>query len=163
MAVLFTTVKNTNQETIIHFDTVAAESGTIALNTLGCSTQALTSGGTPTVNIVKFFSTGELGAGLRIVRNSKNIIACAPENAPMLDLNSNGFSDHTNNTYDIVVTNDVAKPVTGYLVLRKVSGWDTTVETATYGAYDDPTVVGPDSNSGAPAGTGSNNAGGAFR
>ena len=59
-----------------------------------------------------------------------------------MDLNSNGISDNTNNTADIVVTNDVAKPVTGYLVLRKVAGWDTTVENATYGSYDDPTIVG---------------------
>jgi hypothetical protein len=157
MAVLFTTVKNTNQEVIIHFDTVAAETGTIALNTLGAATQTLTPGGTPTVNIVKFFSTGELGAGLRITRNSgaKNIIACAPENAPFLDLNSNGFSDTTYNTTDIQVTNDVAKPVTGYLVLRKVSGWDTNVETAWYGAYDDPTVVGASSTlSGSPGAPG---------
>jgi hypothetical protein len=142
MAVLFTTVKNTNQETIIHFDTVAAESGTIALNSLAASTQALTSGGTPTVNIVKFICTGELGAGLRVTRNGKNIIACSPENAPFLDLNSNGISDTTNNTYDIVVVNDVAKPVTGYLVLRKVDGWSTKVEDAYYGEYDDPTRVG---------------------
>jgi hypothetical protein len=142
MAVIFTTVKNTNQEVIVHFDTVAAESGTLALNTLGAATQALTSGGTPTVNIVKFVSTGELGSGLRIVRNGKNVIACAPENAPMLDLNSIGISDGTNNTSDIVVTNDVAKPVTGYLVLRKIAGWSTKVETATYGAYDDETRVG---------------------
>ena len=142
MAVLFTTVKNTNQEVIVHFDTVAAESGTLALNTLGADTQALTSGGTPTVNIVKFMSTGELGAGLRIIRSGKNIIACAPENAPFLDMNSNGFADNIHNTSDIVVTNDVAKPVTGYLVLRKVAGWSTKVETATLGAYDDETRVG---------------------
>jgi hypothetical protein len=142
MAVLFTTVKNTNQEVIVHFDTVAAESGTLALNTLGADTQTLTSGGTPTVNIVKFVSTGELGSALRIVRNGKNVIACAPENAPLLDLNSIGISDSTNNTSDIVVTNDVAKPVTGYLVLRKIAGWSTKVETATYGAYDDETRVG---------------------
>jgi hypothetical protein len=142
MAVIFTTVKNTNQEVIVHFDTVAAESGTLALNTLGATTQELHSGGTPTVNIVKFVSTGQLGAGLRITRGGKNIIACAPENAPVLDLNSIGISDRTNNTADIVVVNDVAKPVTGYLVLRKVAGWDTKVETATYGAYDDETRVG---------------------
>ena len=142
MAVLFTTVKNTNLETIIHFDTVLAESGTIALNTLTAPTQELTAGGTPTVNIVKFVSTGELGAGLRIVRNGKNIIACAPENAPFLDLNTMGISDSTNNTYDIVVTNDVAKPVTGYLVLRKITGWSTKVEPEQYGSYDDVTRVG---------------------
>jgi len=141
MAVIFTTVKNTNQEVIVHFDTVAAESGTLTIANLGASTQARNSDN-PTVNIVKFISTGELGAGLRIVRNGKNIIACAPENAPVLDLNSNGISDNTNNTYDIVVTNDVAKAVTGYLVLRKIAGWDTKVENATYGAYDDPTRVG---------------------
>jgi hypothetical protein len=141
MAVIFTTIKNTNQEVIVHFDTVAAESGTLALATLGAATQARNSDA-PKVNIVKFISTGELGSGLRIVRGGKNIIACAPENAPVLDLNSNGISDNTNNTADIVVTNDVSKPVTGYLVLRKVAGWDTTVENATYGSYDDPTIVG---------------------
>ena len=141
MAVIFTTIKNTNQETIVHFDTVAAESGTLTIANLGASTQARNSD-TPAVNIVKFISTGELGAGLRIVRNGKNIISCAPENAPFLDLNSNGFVDNTNNTSDIVITNDVAKPVTGYLVLRKVAGWTTKVETATYGAYDDETRVG---------------------
>jgi hypothetical protein len=141
MAVIFTTIKNTNQEVIVHFDTVAAESGTLALATLGAATQARNSDA-PKVNIVKFISTGELGSGLRIVRSGKNIIACAPENAPFLDLNSNGFVDSTNNTADIVVTNDVSKPVTGYFVLRKVAGWDTTVENATYGSYDDPTIVG---------------------
>jgi hypothetical protein len=142
MAVLFTTVKNTNQEVIVHFDTVSAESGTLALNTLGAATQALTSGGTPTVNIVKFVSTGALGAGVRVVRSGKNIISCAPENAPVLDLNSIGISDGTNNTADIEIHNDVAKPVTGYLILRKLSGWDTKVEETTYGAYDDRTRVG---------------------
>jgi hypothetical protein len=150
MAVLFTTVKNTNLETIIHFDTVAAESGTITIANLAASTQARNSDA-PAVSIVKFFSTGQLGAGLRIVRNGKNIIACAPENAPILELNANGFVDNTHSTYDIVVTNDVAKPVTGYLILRKIAGWDTKVETATYGAYDDVTRVGAStSQSGSP-------------
>ena len=154
MAVIFTTVKNTNQEVIVHFDTVAAESGTLTIANLGASTQARNSD-TPAVNIVKFISTGQLTAGLRIVRNGKNIIACAPENAPVLDLNSNGISDNTNNTYDIVVTNDVAKPVTGYLVLRKIAGWDTKVENATYGAYDDPTIVGASTTmDGSPASAG---------
>ena len=141
MAVLFTTVKNTNQETVIHFDTVAAESDTITIANLAASSQARNSDA-PAVNIVKFFCTGQLTSALRIVRNGKNIIACAPENAPMLELNENGFVDNINNTYDIVVTNEVAKPVTGYIVLRKVAGWDTKVETATYGAYDDATRVG---------------------
>jgi hypothetical protein len=141
MAVLFTTIKNTNLETVIHFDTVAAESGTITIANLTASTQARNSD-TPAVNIVKFFCTGAVGAGTRITRSGKNIISVAPENAPILDLNSNGFVDNTNNTADIVVVNDAAKAVTGYIVLRKVAGWNTKVETATYGAYDDESRVG---------------------
>ena len=141
MAVIFTTVKNTNQETVIHFDTVLAESGTITIADLTASTQARNSDA-PAVNIVKFFCTGQLGAGMRVVRNGKNIIACAPENDPFLDLNSNGFVDNINNTGNIEIINDVAKPVTGYLVLRKVAGWSTEVETTTFGSYDNNTVVG---------------------
>jgi hypothetical protein len=141
MAVIFTTIKNTNQETVIHFDTVLAESGTINIADLAAATQARNSD-TPRVNIVKFICTGQLGSGIRIVRSGKNIIAAAPENDPMLDLNSNGFVDNINNTANIEVFNDVAKPVTGYLVLRKVAGWSTEVETATFGSYDNPTVVG---------------------
>ena len=156
MAVLFTKVRNTNQEVIVHFDTVTTEDGTLALDTLGADTQSRNSD-TPTVNIVKFISTGELGSGLRIVRGGKNIIACAPENAPVLDLNANGISDNTNNTDDIVVTNDTNKPITGYLVLRKIAGWSTKVETATYGAYDDESAVGALSISGSPGGVPSAN------
>ena len=141
MAVLFTTVRNTNQETIIHFDTVAAESGTITLASLTASSQARNSD-TPAVNIVRFIATGADGAGTRITRGGKNIISCAPENAPVLDLTQYGISDSTNNTSDIVVVNDAAKPVTGYITLRKIAGWSTKVEDATYGAYDDPTRVG---------------------
>lgn len=142
MAVLFTTVKNTNQETIIHFDTVAAESGVIALNTLAASTQALASGGTPTVNIVKFVCTGPVGSAVRVVRGIKNVISCAPENAPFFDYANNGWTDNINNTTDITIVNDVAKPITGFIVLRKVAGWNTKVETEQYGAYDDVTRVG---------------------
>jgi hypothetical protein len=142
MAMLFTTVRNTNTETVIHFDSVAAEAGTITIANLAASTQAVHSGGTPTVNVVKFLCTGEDGASLTVSRSGKNIIACAPENAPFLDLNATGIPGTINNTADIVVTNNVAKAVTGYLVLRKVAGWDTKVETVVYGAYDDETRVG---------------------
>jgi hypothetical protein len=141
MAVLFTTVRNTNQETIIHFDTSAAESGTITIANLTASTQARNSD-TPAVNIVRFICTGELGAGTRVTRSSKNIISVSPENAPVLDLTQYGITDNTNNTADIVIVNDVAKPVTGYITLRKIAGWDTKVEPATYGSYDDTTRVG---------------------
>jgi hypothetical protein len=139
---VITVVKNTNTETVVHFQSSAIETGTITLNTLAASTQALTVGGTPTANIVKFWTVGEDTASVTILRNSKVVIAAAPENAPMLDFNSNGIPVAQDNTYDIVISNNVAKIVTGWIVLRKVAGWSTKVETVVYGAYDDETRVG---------------------
>lgn len=137
----FTTVKNTNQETVIHFTSSAAESGTITLADLTASTQARNAD-SPVVNIVKWSIHGELGSKVTLNRNSKIVIACAPENAPYMEANSWGIPINNDNTFDIVVTNGVAKDVTGFLVLRKVAGWDTKVETATYSVYDNVNVVG---------------------
>jgi hypothetical protein len=157
MTMAITTVRNTNQETVIHFESTAAESGTITIANLAASTQARNSD-TPTVNIVKFLATGEDAAVLKIVRNSKNVISCAPENAPFLDFNANGINVTNDNTYDIVITNAAAKAVTGWLVLRKVAGWSTKVEYATYGAYEDETRVGGSTTkSGSPGGVPSAN------
>ena len=142
MAMTFTTLKNTNQETVIHFASTLAESGTIALNTLAAATQELIVGGTPTVDIVKWSVTGALGSKVTIVRNSKLVIAGAPENAPYLEDNSWGIPLNIENTSDIVVTNGAATEITGILVLRKQAGWATKVEESTYGAYDDRTRVG---------------------
>lgn len=141
MAMTFTTVKNTNQETVIHFTSSAAESGTITIANLTASTQARNSD-TPTVNIVKFSIMGELASKVTINRNSKIVIACAPENAPYMEANAWGIPITNDNTSDIVITNASAKDVSGFLVLRKVAGWSTKVETAVYGAYDDQTAVG---------------------
>lgn len=137
----FTTVKNTNQETVIHFTSSAAESGTITIANLTASTQARNSD-TPTVNIVKFSIMGELASKVTINRNSKIVIACAPENAPYMEANAWGIPITNDNTSDIVITNASAKDVSGFLVLRKTAGWSTKVETAVYGAFDDQTAVG---------------------
>ncbi len=137
----FTTVKNTNQETVIHFTSSAAESGTITIADLTAATQARNSD-TPTVNIVKWSVSGELGSKITINRNNKIVIACAPENAPYMEANSWGIPINNDNTFDIVVTNGVAKDVSGFLVLRKTAGWSTKVETATYSIYDNVNAVG---------------------
>lgn len=137
----FTTIRNTNQETIIHFEDVNATAGVIDISTLAAATQVRNSD-TPKVNIVRFVSTGQLGSSIIVSRNGKNIIACAPENAPILDLTQYGISDSTNNDQNITITNGGAQAVSGYITLRKIQGWNTTVETATYGSYDDPTRVG---------------------
>jgi len=141
MAVLFTTLKNTNQETVIHFASSAIETGTITIANLTATTQARNSDA-PVVNIVKYYVTGEVNSHLKIIRNSKNVISCAPENAPSAEFNACGIPVINDNTFDIVISNHAAKDVTGFLVLRKVAGWNTKVETATYGAYDDETRVG---------------------
>jgi len=141
MPMVFTTLKNTNQESVIHFASSAAESGTITIANLTATSQARNAA-TPTVNIVKWQITGELASKVSVVRNSKNVIVCAPENAPYAELNAWGIPLTNDNTSDIVVTNGAAKDVTGILVLRKVAGWSTKVEDATYGAYDDPTRGG---------------------
>lgn len=141
MAMTLTTVKNTNQETVIHFASSAAETGTITIANLTASTQARNAAN-PAVNIVKFICMGELGSKVIISRNSKIVLVCAPENAPYSEFNAWGIPVINDNTYDIAIINSAAKDVSGFLVLRKVAGWDTKVEPATYGAYDDPTRVG---------------------
>lgn len=153
---LLTTVKNTNQETVIHFSSSAAESGTITIANLTATTQARNSDA-PVVDIVKYQITGELGSHVRIQRNSKNVIACAPENAPYAEFNAWGIPVNIDNTFDIVINNNSAKDITGFLVLRKKAGWSTKVENATYGAYDDPTTVGARTISGSPGGVPSAN------
>ena len=141
MAMTITTLKNTNQETVIHFTSSLAESGTITIANLTASTQARNSD-TPAVNIVKWQITGELASKVNVVRNSKIVITCAPENAPYAELNAWGIPLTNDNTSDIVITNGAAKDVSGILVLRKVAGWSTKVEHATFGAYDNPAAVG---------------------
>jgi hypothetical protein len=136
-----TIIRNTNQETIIKYEGSSVDTAaTIDISTLTASTQARNSD-TPTVNIVKFICSGLLTGGVTVVRNSVTILAAAPENAPVLDLTQNGISDSVQNTQNIVITTTGAAS-TGYLVLRKLAGWSTKVEDATYGAYDDPTRVG---------------------
>jgi hypothetical protein len=136
-----TIIRNTNLETIIKFEGSSTDTAaTIDISTLAATTQARNSD-TPTVNIVKFIATGLLTSGVQIVRNGVSVLAAAPENAPLIDLTQNNISDSIQNTSNIVITTTGAAS-TGYLVLRKIAGWNTEVETATYGAYDDETRVG---------------------
>ena len=141
MAMTITTLKNTNQETVIHFTSSAAETGTITIANLAATTQARNSDA-PVVDIVKYNITGELASKVTITRNSKIVIVVAPENAPYAELNAWGIPVSNDNTFDINIVNGVAKDVSGFLVLRKKAGWDSKVENAIYGAYDDPTRVG---------------------
>lgn len=142
MAVNFTTIKNTNQEVVIHFESPATiQDGTITIADLAAASQARNSD-TPKVNIVRFIASGEVGSTVIVQRDGKTVIACAPENAPFLDLPAMGISEDQKNNFNIVIQNQTAKQVSGYITLRKIQGWSTKVETATYGAYDDTSRVG---------------------
>jgi len=142
MAVNFTTIKNTNQETVIHFEAAAAiTTGTITIASLAASTQARNSDA-PKVNILRIITSGEVGSTVQIQRNNKTILVCAPESAPVVDLPAFGISDGTYNDYDIVINNQTAKQMSGYIVLRKVAGWSSKVEDASFGAADNVNQVG---------------------
>ena len=141
MAMTFTTVKNTNNEVVIHFASSDAETGTITIANLTASTQARNSDD-PQVNIVKFMCTGELGSKVIVSRNSKIVIVTSPENDINFEFNSVGIPVSNDNTYNIDVINGVAKDVSGWLVLHKIKGWSTKIEPATFGSYDNESVVG---------------------
>jgi hypothetical protein len=114
--------------------------------------------GTPSVNIVSVIASGWLGSKYTISRGGINVFTCAPENSPAIQFNQMGISDSVNNTDDLVITHDLSNAelypdsnCQSWIVLRKVSGFKTKIENATYGAYDDPLRVGARTNiSGSP-------------
>lgn len=139
MAVTLVTLRNTNQEVVVKYEGATSNS-TIVLANLGADTQARNADA-PRVNITKIIAMGLVNSGVTLVRDSTNILAFAPENAPDINLTQDGISDNIKNDKDIIVTCSGAQS-SGYIVLRKIAGWSTKVELATYGQYDDPDRVG---------------------
>jgi len=139
-AIRFDTLRNTNQETIIKFTGNSTDTGTIAIANLTAGTQVRNSA-TPVVNMVRIIASGLTNSNLTITRGGVAVFQGSPGAAIDFEFISNGFSDSVNNTSDLVFTIGNAA-VTGYMTLRKLVGWDTKVEDATYGAYDDVTRVG---------------------
>jgi hypothetical protein len=141
MAVAKTILKNTNQESVVKVAGTAAAS-TIDLSVdLLAGAQAL-DGDTQRVNIIGVQWAGLNNSTITITRNSVNILTLNGADAGDLEFGTGyGFVDNIENASDIVVTIAGAEAQC-YLTLRKVSGYATKVETATYGAYDDETRVG---------------------
>ena len=140
MAVTKTILKNTNLETVIKIAGTAG-SATIDLQTdCVAGTQAL-SGGTQTVNIVGFSYLGLANSTITVTRNSVNIFTAIGDQPDYIDFEGRGYVDNVENASDIVVTIAGAEAQC-YLTLRKVSGYATKVETATFGIYDNQSVVG---------------------
>lgn len=139
MAILASILKNTNQETI--YKVAGTGTHTIDISALAAPTQALISGGTPTVNIVNANWTGLPGSTILVERGADLVIPITGDQPQMLDLAGQGYTDTVGNTVDIDITIGGADAAL-YLTLRKTAGWATKVEPATYGAYDDETRVG---------------------
>jgi hypothetical protein len=141
MAVRKIILKNTNQEAVVK---IAGSGGnvTIDLSEDIVAPSQVVDGETQTVNIVGVRWVGLSGTSISLARNSVNVLTMpgdAPNGIGMAE--GIGFVDTENNTHDIVAT------ITGseaqcYITLRKIGGYATKVETATYGAYDDETRVG---------------------
>ena len=141
MAVTKTILRNTNLETVVQVGGTSG-SATITLNSdLVASSQALTAGGTPTVNITGYMVSGLLTSAITVTRNSVNQMTFAPENSGTFDFQGQGFAQTQNNTSDIAVT---IGGVEGHVIIkiRKVSGYKPKVETATFGGGDNPAVAG---------------------
>lgn len=135
-----TILKNTNQETIIKISEVGTE--TIDLQSEIVATTQEISGPTQTVNIVGIEYTGLTGSTITIVRNGVTVTSILAEGHDAVGLAAGfGFVESTENTSDITVTIGAANAQC-YLTLRKVSGYATKVENATFGSYDDPNQVG---------------------
>lgn len=131
-------IKNTNQETVVKVTGVGSETINLA-TTILAGTQAL-DGATQTVNIVGFEYVGLPLSTITVVRNSVTVFSAAADGHEVLDM-SHGWSENTENTSNITVTIAAANAQC-YLTLRKVSGYATKVELATFGAHDNPAVVG---------------------
>ena len=142
MAVVKTILKNTNQEAVVKVAGTAA-AATIDLSTdLVAATQAIASPSTQVVNIAGLVWTGASGGVITITRNSVVIATLQASPSGAIDFTGQMMiPDTISNTSDIVVTISGAQAEC-WIRLRKVSGYDSKVEYATYGSYDDETRIG---------------------
>lgn len=141
MAVAKTVLKKAHQEAVVKVAGTAAAATISLASDILHTNQALTVGGTPTVNIVGMHWSGAIGSSITVVRNGVTILAIMAEQANNFDFEGLGFVDSVESTSDIVVTIAGAEAAI-YLQLRKVAGYDTKVETGLYGSYDDITRIG---------------------
>lgn len=116
-------------------------SETIRLNTdLLLPTEALTVGGTPTVTIAAVHWTGELNAIATIKRNGITIFDLQANAAAQMFFQDQEFTDSVESTGNIVITSTGSMQI--YLILKKVTGYSSKIETSEFSVYDDTSVVG---------------------
>jgi hypothetical protein len=140
MSVTKTVLKKTHQEAIVKVSGTAG-SATIDISADLLSHNQALSGDTVKVDIVGAMVGGLLTNAITVTRNAVPILAFAGENNGTFDFEGQGFRDTIQNDQNIVV-NIAGAEGHIYLTLRKVAGFNTTVETGAFGSYDDLTRVG---------------------
>lgn len=141
MAVTKTVLKKTHQEAVVKVAGTAAGATIDLAADLLPAGQAL-DGETQSVNIVGLQYSGLASSTITVTRNSVNIITLDAGGEGSIEFAAgSGFVDTIENTSDITVTIGGAE-AQAYLILRKVGGYATKIETAVFGAYDDETAVG---------------------
>jgi hypothetical protein len=96
--------------------------------------------GTPTVNIVGIHWTGAADGVATITRNDVRIATLLGATGGELLFADAEFVDSVENTSNIAVATTNQMEV--WLLLRKQSGYTSKIETAQFGSYDNPAVVG---------------------
>lgn len=144
MAITKTILKKTQTDVVIKLAGVSGDGATIDLQ--GADVVATTeqvASGSQVVNINGVSWTGETTASITIARNSTRILTL-PCGAPsQWDFDGQTMPpDSTENTSDIIVTFGGTGNAEVYLKLRKVSGYNTKIETGAFGIYDDTNAVG---------------------
>jgi len=134
-------VKNTHQEAIIKVWGPDTTTEVIDISTLLATGQEL-DGGTQVVNIIGLTWTGALNGVATITRNSETIVTLQAMASNTLNFDGQTLPPESRQS-----SSDISVAITGanaevWLKLRKVSGYATQIEDATYGHYDDPTRVG---------------------
>jgi hypothetical protein len=134
-------IRQTHQEAVVKVWGAAATTEVIDISTLLATGQAL-DGATQTVTIVGVQWTGASGGVATVTRSSETIMTLQAAPTGMLL-----FDGQTMPPDNRQATSDISVAISGaaaevWLKLRKVSGYATKIEDATYGAYDDPTRIG---------------------
>ena len=141
MAVTKTVLKVTENEAVVKVQGTGAAS-TISLATDILAPTQLVDGSTQTVDILGIGWSGASGGVVQVSRNNVIVTTRLVDNSGFAEFGGQALpAENTQHTSDVVVTISGAQAEC-WLVLRKVGGYKSKVETSVYGQYDDVTKAG---------------------
>ena len=139
MAVIKTILKKAKHEVVVKFQN---DSGTNQTSSFDLDVDALLSTevveGTVKVNIIEIHWAGLASSHFHLERNSVKIFAAQGSDADQFIFS--GFVDGVQNTSDLTIS--MNGEIYVYVVLRKNSGFESKIETAEFGSYDNNAARG---------------------